>query len=43
MCDERTELDNDEGFASGRLSRRGFGAMSLAALAACTTAPPTPR
>src|SRR5215510_14037444 len=42
MCDERTELDNEEGFASGRLSRRGFGAMSLAALAACTTAPPNP-
>jgi len=42
MCDEHTEQDNEEGFASGRLSRRGFSAMSLAALAACTTAPPNP-
>lgn len=39
MCDEHTEHDNEESFASGRLSRRGFGVMSLAALAACTTSP----
>ena len=39
MCDDYTENDNQEGFASGRLSRRGFSAMSLAALAACTTSP----
>ena len=42
MCDEHTEQDNEESFAAGRLSRRGFSAMSLAALAACTTAPPNP-
>ncbi len=39
MCDEHTEHDNEESFAIGRLSRRGFGAMSVAALAACTTSP----
>ncbi len=39
MCDEHTEHDNEESFESGRLSRRGFGVMSLAALAACTTSP----
>ncbi len=42
MCDEHTEKDNADGFDAGRLSRRGFGAMSIAALAACTTAPPNP-
>lgn len=42
MCDEHTEQDNEEGFASGKLSRRGFSMMSVAALAACTTAPPNP-
>jgi carboxymethylenebutenolidase len=42
MCDEHTDKDNEEGFASGKLSRRGFSAMSLAALAACTTAPANP-
>ncbi|MFZ4684175.1 MAG: dienelactone hydrolase family protein [Hyphomonadaceae bacterium] len=42
MCDEHTEQDNEEGFSAGRLSRRGFGAMSIAALAACTTAPANP-
>ncbi|MCX5685611.1 MAG: hypothetical protein NT049_18290 [Planctomycetota bacterium] len=42
MCDEHTELDNEQAFDAGRLSRRGFGAMSIAALAACTTAPPNP-
>jgi len=39
MCDEHTEHSNDEAFDAGALSRRGFGAMSLAALAACTTSP----
>jgi carboxymethylenebutenolidase len=39
MCDEHTEHDNEASFASGRLSRRGFSVMSLAALAACTTSP----
>lgn len=42
MCDEHTEQDNQEGFDSGRLSRRGFGVMSMAALAACTTSPENP-
>lgn len=42
MCDEHTEQDNEEAFNSGRLSRRGFGVMTVAALAACTTAPPNP-
>lgn len=40
MCDEHTEHDNEQSFSAGRLSRRGFGAMSVAALAACTTSPP---
>lgn len=39
MCDDHTEHDNEQGFLNGRLSRRGFSAMSLAALAACTTSP----
>lgn len=39
MCDEHTEVSNDEAFDAGKLSRRGFGAMSLASLAACTTSP----
>jgi carboxymethylenebutenolidase len=39
MCDEHTEHSNDELFSAGELSRRGFGVMSLAALAACTTSP----
>lgn len=42
MCDEHTEHSNEQAFDAGMLSRRGFGAMSLAALAACTTAPPNP-
>ena len=42
MCDEHTEQDNEEAFDSGRLSRRGFGVMSMAALAACTTSPENP-
>jgi carboxymethylenebutenolidase len=40
MCDEHTEHSNEEAFRIGDLSRRGFGAMSVAALAACTTSPP---
>lgn len=40
MCDEHTEHSNEEAFKIGDLSRRGFGAMSIAALAACTTSPP---
>ncbi|MFT3725894.1 MAG: dienelactone hydrolase family protein [Hyphomonadaceae bacterium] len=39
MCDDHTEHDNEESFESGKLSRRGFSVMSLAALAACTTSP----
>jgi carboxymethylenebutenolidase len=42
MCDEHTDQDNEEAFNAGSLTRRGFSAMSLAALAACTTAPPNP-
>ena len=42
MCDDLTEHSNDEAFDVGALSRRGFGAMSLAALAACTTGPENP-
>jgi len=40
MCDERTAQD-DEAFvlSKGDLSRRAFGAMSVAALAACATSP----
>ncbi len=39
MCDEHTEHSNEELEKSGGLSRRGFGLMSAAALAACTTSP----
>jgi carboxymethylenebutenolidase len=39
MCDEHTELSNEEAFQKGDLSRRGFGVMSMAALAACATSP----
>lgn len=39
MCDEHTDQDNEQAFDAGVLSRRGFSAMSLAALAACTTSP----
>jgi carboxymethylenebutenolidase len=39
MCDDVTEHSNDEAFKIGELSRRGFGAMSMAALAACATSP----
>ena len=39
MCDEHTEHSNDVAFDAGALSRRGFGAMSMAALAACATSP----
>src|SRR5262245_47326329 len=40
MCDEHTEHSNEEFFGkAGELSRRGFGVMSAAALAACATSP----
>lgn len=39
MCDELTELSNEERFKAGDLSRRGFTVMSAAALAACATSP----
>jgi carboxymethylenebutenolidase len=40
MCDEHTELSNEEFFSkAGDLSRRGFTVMSAAALAACATSP----
>ena len=40
MCDEQTELSNETFFRNaGDLSRRGFGVMSMAALAACATSP----
>lgn len=39
MCDEHTEHDNEQRFSAGELSRRGFGVMSMAALAACATSP----
>lgn len=39
MCDEHTEHSNEELEKSGNLSRRGFGLMSAAALAACATSP----
>jgi carboxymethylenebutenolidase len=39
MCDELTELSNEEHFNAGDLSRRGFAFMSAAALAACATSP----
>ena len=39
MCDELTELSNEEHFDAGDLSRRGFAFMSAAALAACATSP----
>jgi carboxymethylenebutenolidase len=41
MCDDRTVQDNEEFFAkTGAPTRRAFGLMSAAALAACVT-PPT--
>jgi carboxymethylenebutenolidase len=40
MCDEHTERDNQEAFASGALSRRGFTAVSsMAAMAAMLPSP----
>jgi len=39
MCDDRTHAENEADFDTGVLSRRGFGALSLAALAACATSP----
>ncbi len=43
MCDELTELSNEEHFKAGDLSRRGFTVMSAAALAACATSPENAR
>jgi carboxymethylenebutenolidase len=42
MCDERTELDNERDIEAGKLSRRGFGVMSAATLAACASTPAEP-
>jgi carboxymethylenebutenolidase len=40
MCDDRTVHEDDEFLRSaGALSRRSFGAMSMAALGACATGP----
>lgn len=39
MCDEHTEHDNEDKFSKGDLSRRGFGFLSAAMLAACATSP----
>lgn len=39
MCDQHTEEDNERRFDAGELSRRGFGVLSMAALAACATSP----
>lgn len=42
MCDDRTELEDAAFFARSGQTRRGFGALSLAALAACATPPADP-
>jgi carboxymethylenebutenolidase len=42
MCDEHTEDSNDKLFTAGDLSRRTFGVMSAAALAACASTPENP-
>lgn len=44
MCDDRTAAD-DEAYLDGRgqTSRRGFAALSIAALAACASSPPDAR
>jgi carboxymethylenebutenolidase len=42
MCDELTEHSNEQAFTAGALSRRGFGVMSAAALAACAASPENP-
>jgi len=39
MCDEHTQADNEKGFADGALSRRTFGALTAAALAASVASP----
>jgi carboxymethylenebutenolidase len=42
MCDELTEHSNEQAFTAGARSRRGFGVMSAAALAACAASPENP-
>lgn len=42
MCDERTERDDAAFLKRAGQTRRGFGALSLAALAACATPPADP-
>jgi len=42
MCDERTEADDAAFLVRTGQTRRGFGALSLAALAACATPPSDP-
>jgi carboxymethylenebutenolidase len=42
MCDDRTEQDDAVALESAGQTRRGFGALSLAALAACATPPSDP-
>ena len=42
MCDERTERDDAAFLERAGQTRRGFGALSLAALAACATPPADP-
>ena len=42
MCDERTERDDAAFLERTGQTRRGFGALSLAALAACATPPADP-
>jgi carboxymethylenebutenolidase len=42
MCDERTEADDAAFLERMGQTRRGFGALSLAALAACATPPSDP-
>jgi carboxymethylenebutenolidase len=42
MCDERTERDDAAFLERTGQTRRGFGALSLAALAACATPPSDP-
>ncbi len=40
MCDEHTEASNEDFFRrTGDVSRRGFGVISMATLAACATSP----
>lgn len=39
MCDQHTEHENEAMEQAGKLSRRGFAALSMTALAACATSP----